>query len=122
MKVVNLPPRLLDRDSGMMMANVRIVVGNSTHALDAALVKELVEIICTSYEDSIKELFPSGSSGHERIDAKEIKQRLKAADNPEENRVLHLAFHGEKLAGCITSAWRAPLTFRLPCHTLPPCL
>ncbi len=89
-----------------------ILVGNSSHANNDPLVVSLVRLICIAYEESVSSLYASGNSDHDRIDAVEVKNRLIAGDDPRENRVLHLAFRGNTLVGCISSAWRAPITLR----------
>eukprot|EP00419_Tripos_fusus_P045454 CAMPEP_0172818516 /NCGR_PEP_ID=MMETSP1075-20121228/13975_1 /TAXON_ID=2916 /ORGANISM="Ceratium fusus, Strain PA161109" /LENGTH=143 /DNA_ID=CAMNT_0013658887 /DNA_START=150 /DNA_END=578 /DNA_ORIENTATION=- len=79
---------------------VLVVIGTSEHASKPTIVEEILRIVNTAF-------------GHQRLTQPEVMQRLAMGDaGSEANRVLHMAFCGEVLVGCMSSTLQPPWTPR----------
>jgi len=67
--------------------DLRIVVGSSA---DASRASEIAMVINEAY-------------GYERTDSREIQRRVQCGDFRGANRVLHIAYRGDRFVGCISS-------------------
>eukprot|EP00419_Tripos_fusus_P031031 CAMPEP_0172779438 /NCGR_PEP_ID=MMETSP1074-20121228/202423_1 /TAXON_ID=2916 /ORGANISM="Ceratium fusus, Strain PA161109" /LENGTH=188 /DNA_ID=CAMNT_0013616401 /DNA_START=156 /DNA_END=719 /DNA_ORIENTATION=+ len=79
---------------------VLVVIGTSEHASKPRIVEEILRIVNTAF-------------GHQRLTQPEVMQRLAMGNaGSEANRVLHMAFCGEVLVGCMSSTLQPPWTPR----------
>mmetsp|Transcript_68621 Transcript_68621/g.127995 ORF Transcript_68621/g.127995 Transcript_68621/m.127995 type:complete len:202 (-) Transcript_68621:129-734(-) len=88
-------PKAANASSSRQRAEVTVVVGSSQHS---GLVQQIASMANAAY-------------GYRRLSAEEVAGRLTRGDSVERaNRVLHLAFIGQELVGCVSSTYSVPWT------------
>merc|ERR1711998_66258 len=88
---------------------LQVVVGNSTHASDEALVQGITDLANGAYNHSLIGL--PGAAPHNRLSPDEVRERLARGDaGLEANRVLLLALRRGKAVGVISCTYQPPWT------------
>jgi len=97
--------------------DISVIVGTSKLAEDPAMVDRIMTMVNTSYLESIKDqLSKRHQSTYQRLSRDEVIDRLEMGDAGHgANRVLHIAFRGDRLApstvvGCMSSTFQPPWT------------
>lgn len=87
-----------ESEAGKQRPQVEVVIGNSAMVDEMpGLIKNICSMVNKSY-------------GHMRVDEGDVENRLEMGDpgSSRANRVLHIAFMGDKPVGCMSSTFRVP--------------
>jgi len=91
---------------------IRVIIGTSAHAENAALVERIMTMVNESYYESVKELLNPRQTSYQRLSRHEVIDRLEMGDaGIRANRVLHIAYRGDILepssvVGCMSSTYQ----------------